>query len=117
MTNTQRMKVHVYHNATANTLFTREEALMLQLLCTALDQRDAFVYTMEFRAGSANWYLTRASNGVMSSAYQHLTHDHTWVVTRKVKNTGRQRQMYVTRKTLTQRRPEETIHASQAGLE
>ena len=43
MTNTQRMKVHVYHNATANTLFTREEALMLQLLCTALDQRNSIV--------------------------------------------------------------------------
>ena len=101
------MKVHVYHYPTASTLFTWEEAFTLQLLCTALDQRDAFVYTMKFRAGIANWYLMRASNGVMSSASQHLTHDHTWIVTRKVKNAGRHKQMYVLRKTLTQRRPAE----------
>jgi len=107
LTNTQRMKVHVYHYPTASTLFTREEALMTQLLCTALDQRDAFVYTIKFRAGIAPWFINQGGKGMVKSSTEHLTLDHTWIVTRKVKNAGRHKQMYVLRKTLTQRRPAE----------
>lgn len=95
--------VHIYHQPTADTLFTAEEATLLLMMCTGLDVNNKYEYTIKTRETLWTWVKLRyARKGAVSSAAERLTSEHKFVVTRKRLNVGRHRQVYVLRKTLTQ---------------
>ena len=94
--------VHIYNRELASALFTLEEAALVLMMCTSLDKQDKFVYTIKKRPTLWRWYLTVRGGMAVSGNTDHLTCELIYVVTRKRKNAGRHKQVYVLRQTLTQ---------------
>jgi len=100
MTYTDTPKVYVRTSVGPATLFTQSEAILVQMLCTALDTKDTFIYAVRERSINVPWFKRH-----FNSVYvREMTHEHRFIVTRKVRAAGRQRQMYVNRQILNRRR-------------